>query len=217
MIITVFGDVHGNIIALEKLFDLEKNQTDLFICHGDVVNYAPWSNDCVAFLDNQNNCKLLKGNHEKYFIDGNYDGENIVARSFFEFCFNKFEESNKKIINNYNQDFEIENFKIQHTIFDKYIFLDTDLDDNKIYKNQIIGHSHQQYQRECNGFQIFNTGSLGQNRSFINKCDYLKIDTDNNNVELKYFTHNIDVVINQMKAEKYPEICANYYLSKHRF
>ena len=58
MIITVFGDVHGNIIALEKLFDLEKNQTDLFICHGDVVNYAPWSNDCVAFLENQSNCKL---------------------------------------------------------------------------------------------------------------------------------------------------------------
>ncbi|MBC7640977.1 MAG: metallophosphoesterase [Flavobacterium sp.] len=216
MIITVFGDVHGNLITLEKLFKLEKSETDLFISHGDIVNYGPWSNDCIAFLNNQNNCKLLKGNHEKYFIDGFYDGTNVVARSFFDFCFDKFDNGNKKIIENYTDSFETENFTIQHTLFDKYIFADTDISENKINKNFIIGHSHQQYERDLGNFKIYNTGSLGQNRSFINVCNYLKIDTETNVVTLKSFTHNIDAVINQMKSQHYPTICTDYYLSKNR-
>ena len=50
MIVTVFGDVHGNLIALEKLFEIEKGTTDLFISHGDIVNYGPWTNECIALL-----------------------------------------------------------------------------------------------------------------------------------------------------------------------
>ncbi len=216
MIITVFGDVHGNLIALEKLFEIEKFETDLFISHGDIVNYGPWSNECVSFLENQKNCKLLKGNHEKYFIDGSYGGENIIARSFFDICFENFDDSNKKIIANYNDFYELEDFKIQHTIFDKYIFADTDISTNLITKNQIIGHSHQQFERDLTGFKIFNTGSVGQNRNFINQSNYLKIDTETNQVFLKNFIHNIDALIDQMKIEKYPEICTNYYFSKKR-
>ena len=217
MIITVFGDVHGNLIALEKLFKIEKCQTDLFVCHGDVVNYGPWSNDCVAFLDYQKCCKLLKGNHEKYFINAHYDGTNIIARSFFDFCFDKFKNDNSKIIAKYEDSFEIANFKIEHTIFDNYIFADSDISGNEIFKNFIIGHSHQQYERELSSFKIFNTGSLGQNRSFINVCNYLKVDTETNLVTLKKFTHDIDLVIKQMKTDKYPVICTDYYLSKNRY
>ena len=57
MILTIFGDVHGNLVALEKLFKIENEQTDLFVCHGDIVNYGPWTNECIAFLQNISNCK----------------------------------------------------------------------------------------------------------------------------------------------------------------
>ena len=60
MIVTVFGDVHGNLPALEKLFAIETSATDLFVCHGDLVNYGPWSNECVDFLETKNNCIKLK-------------------------------------------------------------------------------------------------------------------------------------------------------------
>ncbi|WP_202924428.1 metallophosphoesterase family protein [Flavobacterium phycosphaerae] len=82
MKIIIFGDVHGNLVALEELFRLEKTESDAFICHGDVVNYGPWTNDCIQYLKEISNVTLLKGNHEKYFIDGLYDGTNEIAQAF---------------------------------------------------------------------------------------------------------------------------------------
>ena len=122
MIITIFGDVHGNLIALEELFAIEKSETDLFIAHGDIVNYGPWSNECVAYLDQINNLQLLKGNHENYFLNGCYDGKNEVAQAFFGYCYERYDKALNPILENYKQFFKVDNFKIQHTIFDKYIF-----------------------------------------------------------------------------------------------
>ena len=215
MIVTVFGDVHGNLIALEKLFQIEKNETDLFISHGDLVNYGPWSNECVAFLKSVSNITLLKGNHEEFYINGYYKGENEIANAFFDFCFPKFNPDLIKEISTYQEKTTIPNFTIQHTIFDQYIFADTNLT-NKVDKNFIIGHSHQQYHIKNNNFDIYNTGSLGQNRSLLNLSCYLKIDTVKKTVVLKNFIHNTYQVIQQMKSDKYPKICIDYYLSKNQ-
>ena len=70
MKIVVFGDVHGNLPALELMVD-DAKKVDQYICLGDVVNYGPWSNECVQFIAELGNCIKIKGNHEDYFIDGN--------------------------------------------------------------------------------------------------------------------------------------------------
>jgi predicted phosphodiesterase len=214
MIITVFGDVHGNLIALEKLFEIEKNKTDIFICHGDVVNYGPWSNECVNFLNEISNCSVLKGNHESYFIDGSYAGKNIIAKTSFKFCYQNFDNSLKSLINNYENEIIIEDYTVKHTIDNHYIFGDTDLSKIEINTNYIIGHSHQQFKRSKNEFKLYNTGSLGQNRQFLNQSCYLKFDTEKKSIELKSFLHEANKVISQMKAMNYPAICIDYYLSK---
>ncbi|CAL43363.1 metallophosphoesterase family protein [Flavobacterium psychrophilum] len=216
MILTIFGDVHGNLVALEKMFEIEKAQTDFFVCHGDVVNYGPWTKECIEFLKNIQNVKLLKGNHEKYFIDGNYDGTNIVAKAFFNHCFVNFDDELVRIISEYENDFQVNEFSIQHTINNQYVFADTNLSNLQIDRNYIIGHSHQQFELEKDNFKIYNTGSLGQNRQFINQSCYLKLDTETGKLELKNFLHNIDLVINQMKSARYPQICIDYYLLKNR-
>lgn len=216
MIVTVFGDLHGNIVALEKLFQIEQTNTDLFVSHGDIVNYGPWSNECVSFLSNIPNIQLLQGNHEKYFIEGSYPGENPVARSFFDFCFPRFSEESLKQISAYDEMAYIDGFTIRHTIYERYIFKDTNITDITLDGNYVIGHSHQQYIIHKNRFKLCNTGSLGQNRSLLNQSNYLKIDTESGKVQLKSFLHDIDKVINEMKAQSYPEICINYYLGKNR-
>lgn len=216
MIIIIFGDVHGNLIALEKLFELEKSQTDIFISHGDIVNYGPWTNECVSLLKDMTNCTILKGNHENYFIDGTYDGTNLIAKAFFEHCYDNFDKSLVNVINKYQNKIELEDFTIQHTICNQYIFADTDISNIEIDTNYIIGHSHQQFKIEKYKFKIFNTGSLGQNRQFINQSCYIKLNTENKTVELKNFNHDIRKVINQMKSDKYPSICTDYYLSKEQ-
>ena len=214
MFITVFGDVHGNLIALEKLFEIEKDKTDLFVCHGDVVNYGPWSNECVEFLNNEPNVKLLKGNHESFFLHGQYDGVHEVAQSFFQFCYPKFKKSLLNILREYEENYQVEDFIIQHTIGNQYIFADTDIDNLILNSNYIIGHSHQQFFRQVGIHKLYNTGSICQNRSLLNLSCYLKYDTISGNVELKSFIHDISKVIKEMEIQNYPKICIDYYKSK---
>jgi predicted phosphodiesterase len=217
MKVVIFGDVHGNIVALEKLFEIEQSETDTFVCHGDVVNYGPWTNECVQFLQTVPNCILLKGNHEHYFIDGVYDGKNIIAQTFYKHCYENFNPSLVNVISGYQDKFDLQDFTIQHTIGNQYIFKDTDISNIAIDTNFIIGHSHQQFHLKKDGFDIYNTGSIGQNREHINLSCYLKYDTDTHKMELKNFVHDIDKVINQMRVESYPQLCIDYYLSKKRF
>ncbi len=214
MKILIFGDVHGNLPALERLFSLEKNNFDSFICHGDVVNYGPWSNECINFLSEKENGTLLFGNHEKYFIDGIYDGKNQIARAFFNHCYNKFDHKLLDVITKYKENINIENYIVIHTIFNQYIFKDTDLSKIPVDHDYIIGHSHQQFKILKNTFKIYNTGSLGQNREFINQSCYIILDTFGKNVEMKNFKIDIKNVISKMKSESYPTICIDYYLSK---
>ncbi len=213
MKIVVFGDVHGNLIALEKLFQIEKSETDFFVCHGDVVNYGPWTNECIAFLREVSNCTLLKGNHERYFLEGFYDGKNVVAQTFFKNCYANFDNSLTNEIEKYKSQEIIKDFTIQHTVNNQYVFADTVV---SLDQNYMIGHSHQQFYREVNNYKLYNTGSIGQNRQFINQSCYLKYDTETNKVDLKYYLHDIDKVIKQMETEKYPQLCIDYYRSKTR-
>ena len=216
MKVIIFGDVHGNLVALEELFRLEKSEVDGFISHGDIVNYGPWTNDCIQFLKETSNVTLLKGNHEKYFIEGTYDGTNEIAQTFFKHCYAAFDKTLVKEIEHYELEAVIGNYKVQHTINNQYIFADTDISQIDITDNIMIGYSHQQFFRQQGNCNIYNTGSIGQNRRFINQSCYLKYDTQTQQVELKSYLHDIDKVISQMKSEKYPQLCIEYYLSKQR-
>lgn len=207
----ICGDIHGNLPALELMINEEKDNYDQLICHGDVVNYGPWSDDCVKLLNSIKYAVLLKGNHEHYFLNGIYNGKNEIAKAFFNFCYNRFTQF--ELINKYDDSVEIKNFKIQHTILDKYIFIDTQFDN--IDQNYIIGHSHQQFERIIGDKKIINTGSVGQNRTFINCIEYLIYDDSKNQILLKNQLYDHNIIINKLKSESYPEICINYYKNKN--
>lgn len=210
----ICGDIHGNLPALEKLLEVENNNYDIFVSHGDVVNYGPWSNECVVLLNTLPNAVKLMGNHEENFIAGSYSGTHPVARAFFDFCYPKF--INRELILDYEKFVSLKTFIVTHTILEQYIFPDTDLEKIELKNNYIIGHSHYQYEREVNGKKLVNTGSLGQNRKYINLAEYIIFDDIKNKIELKSFEFKIDTVINQMKEEKYPSICIDYYSNKKR-
>lgn len=207
----IIGDIHGNLPALEKLFLIEKS-FDGVICHGDVVNYGPWSNECVQLLNEMKNVCCLRGNHEQSFIKGIYEGKNPLVQFFFKQCFPNFNQI--ETISSYKDQIRIGDFTIQHTINDQYIFQDTEVND--LNCNYIIGHSHQQFIRMISNFKLINTGSLGQNRAYINVSEYLILDTEINKINLKSYLYDVDLVIDKMKSMNYPTECTNYYLSKKR-
>jgi len=206
----VFSDVHGNLPALELMLNDAKD-VDAFICLGDVVNYGPWSNECVKIISQLDNCISIIGNHEEYFIKGKCDANHFLVQEFFKVCFDNFLMFD--LIHDYKNTYAIDNTIFCHTIDNKYIYSDSDI---VLNNNYVIGHSHQQYKIESNGYTLFNPGSVGQNRRFINEINYMIYDTINKTADFKSIIYNVDTVINEMIKKKYPKVCLDYYRKKLR-
>ncbi len=212
MRILIFGDVHGNLIALEKMLAQVQETVDRLICHGDVVNYGPWSNECVQLLEDLQ-CTCLQGNHEAYFLTGSYPGQNKIAQEFFNYCYPQFEK--QQTIAGYGDRLQVGDFQVQHTVQNKYIFPDSDFNSLDLEDNYIIGHSHHQFSAETNrGKKLINTGSVGQNRKFINVINYVIYDTATGHVNLEALVYEVRPLINEMKHRGYPAICLEYYNQK---
>lgn len=208
MRILILSDVHGNLPSLEYVLKHEQS-TDLVISLGDVVNYGPWSNECVDLLDTLDNKVLLVGNHEEAFISGIYPGKNIIAKTFFEECYPAFDRKDK--ISNYIENFSLGNSDFIHTLNDSYIFPDTEL---TINKNTFIGHSHKLFSKIIDNYRLVNVGSVGQNRASIDEINYVVWDTEKDIVALIRKPYSADKLINEMQNRNYPDICIEYILSK---
>lgn len=210
MRILVISDVHGNLPALEHVLNKEKS-VDQIISLGDIVNYGPWSNECVDLMDTLSNKILIAGNHEEAFIAGNYAGENLIAKTFFQTCFPTFIRRNSII--KYVEKFSFENANFVHTINNSYIFSDSDV---KIDNDTFIGHSHRMFSKNIQNYRLVNVGSVGQNRINIDKVNYVIWNTEKNTVELCEIDFSANQLINEMKVKKFPELCINYILSKRK-
>ena len=58
----IFGDIHGNLPALEAvLADLRQHAPDVLICLGDVAMTGPWPNECLHLVASLN-CPVVMGN-----------------------------------------------------------------------------------------------------------------------------------------------------------
>lgn len=208
MKVLIISDIHGNLPALEYVLQKHKDAEQI-ICLGDVVNYGPWSNECVDIMDTLPAVTTILGNHEEVFINGEYTGKNIIAQTFFSFCYPSFSRNAK--ISNYLLKYSQSNCDFMHTIGNDYIYPDSQ---PVIEKDTFIGHSHRLFMNNLNGYRLVNAGSVGQNRTNIDEVNYVLWDPEINKVELMRDFFSADVLIKEMKNRKYPEICLDYILSK---
>jgi len=208
MKILIYSDVHGNLPAFEKMLKDEKD-CEGFVCLGDLVNYGPWSNECVDLAISLPNSIVIMGNHEEAFIDGFYPGTNPLVQDFFKMTYPDFKRNDQ--IKLFLLETNLDEFVCKHTINDSYIYPDTQI---ILDNNYIIGHSHHQFEYRNNNFVLYNSGSVGQNRKYINELNYLVYDSDLKSIEMKSALYNLDLVINEMKRLSYPVDCINYYNSK---
>ena len=67
----VFGDIHGNAVALEAvLSDMKRLGADLAICHGDVVFRGPEPGRALSLLLEANCHGLVIGNTDEWLMRG---------------------------------------------------------------------------------------------------------------------------------------------------
>lgn len=211
MIYLILSDIHGNLPALETLLKKESGHYDGIINLGDVVNYAPWSNECVQLVATLPGIINISGNHEAYFINGEYSNSGKISELFFNVNFPVFTE--RDLITGYRDHFVLNEINFTHTINNQYIFADTITATEADF---CIGHSHRQYRNDLNQFSIINPGSVGQNREFINIISYALYDAAENKFYFKQIPYNVDTVIREMESRKFPLECIRYYKEKKR-
>ena len=207
----IFSDVHGNLPALENILNRESG-IDGYINLGDVVNYGPWSNECVELIHSLENCVNIVGNHENYFLNGVCDVKSELVQAFFNTTFPSFTNNDK--IGQYTEELKVKGFRCTHTTEEiGYVFIDSNV---QLKSNRMIGHSHQQYIRNISGYILLNPGSIGQNRRVLNISNYAIFDSSSGDIQLKSTTYNLDLLISEMINRGYPSQCINYYKSKKR-
>ena len=130
MRIAFFSDIHGNLPALEIAIK-EAGDVDGYIVLGDVVNYGPWTNECVNMLETLPHCIKIRGNHEDFFINGKCDSDDYLANEFFNHCYENFSEL--FAIQMYKSKVQFEEFICIHTIDNKYIYEDSEITIKKNY------------------------------------------------------------------------------------
>jgi putative phosphoesterase len=70
MKIGVFGDIHGNLQALEGAWRaLLAAEADLVVCTGDVVQFGPEPEACIGFL-REHSCDCVQGNCDRAVARG---------------------------------------------------------------------------------------------------------------------------------------------------
>jgi predicted phosphodiesterase len=210
MRILIYSDVHGNLPAFEQMLK-EAGTCEAYISLGDLVNYGPWSNECVDLALSLPCAKLIMGNHEEAYLQGSYPGTNVLVQQFLNKTIPSFTKIN--LIKKFLPDYILGNFVCTHTIQNSYIYPDTNV---QLDKNYIIGHSHHQFKYQSNDCVLYNAGSVGQNRKYINAANYLVYDADTAGIVMQQVVFNVDIIINEMKARHYPEACVKYYSQKER-
>jgi len=210
MRVLVYSDVHGNLPAFEAML-ATVGTCDQHVCLGDLVNYGPWSNECVDLALSLAFPILLMGNHEEAFINGFYPGNNALVKQFFSVTISTF--SRHETIKEFLPEYKLNNFLCKHTILDSYIYPDTTI---TLDNNYLIGHSHHQFKYISGDHTLYNAGSVGQNRKIINQACYLVYDTDSREIEMKRVLYSFDKLISEMRARNYPAECINYYLTKEQ-
>ena len=69
MRVAIISDIHGNLEALEKAFEIiERENIDNLVCLGDLVGYGANPNECIDYVDRRTK-KVLLGNHDQAAID----------------------------------------------------------------------------------------------------------------------------------------------------
>lgn len=218
MKVAILSDIHGNISALQNVFeDLKSSSVDGLILLGDIIDYGQHSNEVIDYLEKQdiNIICNIWGNHEDAICNDRYERfyspRGVVCAKHTKDLLNEksWDYLNNKMIPSGMKEFELDGKKvlaIHGSVEDEYwkaIKIDSSLDPYKYYDIVLSGHSHiphyfEKYyvsdnveMRNKKKTIFINPGSVGQPRNHNNKAQYVIYDTDTEDCDFRKVKYDI--------------------------
>ncbi len=210
MVVAVFSDVHGNLPALEHFVKNTRRVADAYVCLGDIVNYAPWNDECLDLVDSLPRVVVLEGNHERLFLGvDSVDHENPLVQDFYRHSIENF--SRWDLISHLPTSYELGPYCCSHTIGKEKVYADSQVE---VARNHLIGHTHYQFRIKRGGYVIANCGSVGQNRACIERVSYALYDTDSEQITFCADPYPVDRLMRELALRGYSEPCIEYFERK---
>ncbi|MFC6731230.1 MULTISPECIES: metallophosphoesterase [unclassified Haladaptatus] len=205
----VISDVHGNLPALEAVFDA-MSSVDALVCAGDVVGYNPWPGECVDLL-REHDVLTIRGNHDRAVVTGTADHFNGMAQAGVRYAERVLTEAQHEWL---------AALPVERTEFDgrvKLVHGHPDDPDRYTYPDVfspsmlrgenllVTGHTHVQGHRTFEEGVVLNPGSVGQPRDGDPRAAYAVVDLDSMAVTERRVSYDIDAVEKKVREVGLPE------------
>lgn len=227
--ITIFGDIHANLPALEAVFaDMEqRGLSDNLYCLGDLVGYGTFPNEVVNII-RERQIPTIMGNYDQGVGNNSDDcgcayktdfakqlGEQSIAWSNAEVT-----EDNKAFLRNLEAQItlEIGNFRVllvhgSPRKINEYLYEDRSnaslerIMDSIDADVMICGHTHLPYHRILeSGRQVINAGSIGKPKDNNPDACYivLSVKDDVLDVEFIRVAYDIEKIATHIESTAMP-------------
>lgn len=196
MRVAIISDIHGNLEALEKAFEIiDRSNIDDIVCLGDLVGYGANPNECIDYVDRRTK-KVLLGNHDQAAFDlKQADFFNTYARRSAQWTHDVLTQNHSQYLQSLPYTLTDTGLTFVHSSpFEPeewhYIFSNRDASGNFNHFNTpvcFVGHSHvpgvyceDQITREIKkGLRyLINVGSIGQPRDGDLRLSFGIFDTE---------------------------------------
>jgi predicted phosphodiesterase len=229
----IFGDIHGNLEALDAVLNsLDKEKPDHYICVGDIVGYGANPCECIKRIQALKNCTIVAGNHD-YAAVGilNTDFFNGYAREAILWTSQQLSADEIEFLRRLKLVNKVNNITTVHStlnIPEVFGYIQTSYDLQMSFMKMetpicFIGHSHvpiifslsrdtisllpePTVQIDLSGKTLVNIGSVGQSRDGNPQACFGIYDEDKATLYMKRIDYTLEKTIDKIKRAGLPEI-----------
>ena len=197
MLIAVFGDIHGNLPALEAVIaDAENLGVDAWVCLGDVAFRGPQPVECIEAVAKLPGITQIVGNTDQWLFQGFPSGFSLPEErmqmlvSFREWALARLQPRHLERLQNarFSHSLTLDNrevlfFHSSPSSTESWLpssFSEEELSPlvtNHTADVVVDGHIHTPFIRQVGGRTVINTGSVGHPTDGDNRASYLLIES----------------------------------------
>jgi predicted phosphodiesterase len=229
----IFGDIHGNLHALEAVLEAYQDESiDAYLCTGDLVGYGANPRECIAQI--KETCQeVVAGNHDFAVCEKlALDFFNSYAKTAVLWTREQLEPEDIEYLRHMKLTATVDEFTtVSHaTIYDAHAFdyIQTQYDAHLSLQELsttcgFVGHSHipiafylrdgtvnwtMEPDLDLDGIEkaLVNVGSVGQPRDENPDAAYSIYDTEKGTIRLKRVPYDIDGAVKAIDDAGLPRI-----------